>query len=749
MTITATEKLTRKESLKLFELTLNNPFAERIDYTISQEYVSSLKEYWGIKELIANFRDANGADFYMDYEQGSLIMSDENTGIDIKYMIIGNSGSREETSKIGEHGEGMKIGALTLVRLGYKVLIHTVGYTIAFGLEYSELLETDLMYAKYTENDKTLGTDIFIECKKSEFNKARQMFLSLIEHEEITENIIDLPNKVKDIYLNGLSHVQKKAVFGYNLKQKGLISNRDRNFIQQSILDESIISFYNELTNQTSISKIMTRFLDERKNFEKMLEARFVERFDFDDDLKAKFKSTLPKKTYFVRSQKDTLENSKQTPMIVDEKLFTFLEYLGANVVKESGDFESFEAWDGELTDYGFEEDEVLVHSFVFEKTTIPNELELEKNIAGMISLNGKMAGEQAVYSLETYPEFGELDMIRLKPALKAQKRLYRGELGHLFSNLLFLSVYGADVIWHTRDAQYRLIETKNADKVIVLIAKKAIDSNKPYVSITKMTPFPKGQNFVKEEQSYIYLFDLRYEAINALYSYRIENMGHQCYWGQEKLEGQISEGVSQIIEKLSLTNAKEFFGYYLASPKDMFYERNVEMNTYKLSKKQKQIRKIFDKLHPNMCLAERDNFYNEAVIEQYSYDVLEEKYDNFYEFLDRFLEIPTSSAVFAAKQNEAIYTVPYNEPMKQAVKLFKELVPTDIKIELADILPDAKESHHQNDTIYISRLSSEIPEFLAALILYEHEQIIVECATPSHKLQSRLTHYPIGRSKA
>lgn len=719
--------LSKKECLTLFENTLNDPKAQKIEYTISQNYVSTLEEFWGIKELLANFRDANGSDFDMSYEKGSLLLSDQNEGIDIKYMIIGNSGSREESTKIGEHGEGMKIGALTLVRLGYKVLIHTVGYTIAFSIEHSDLLETDLMYAKYTQNDKKVGTDIFIECKKSEYDKARQMFLSLVEHEEITENIIDLPNKVKDIYLNGLSHVQKKAVFGYNIKRKGLISNRDRNFIQQSLLDESIAKFYDNLSDEQSIEKIMNGFLAAKGNFDKMLESRLLERFSFSDSLKAKFRKALPKNAYFIKNEKDKLPDNTQEAIVVNARLFNFLNYIGAKVVMDTGE-------------YSFGEDESVIHSFIIPKDKIPSELDLETNLANMIGSFGILEDNKSIYPLTRFNLMDEDDLKQFKISLRAYKTNQHGEFNNILNNLLLLSSYGTSISFEYEGTRFSIDSKSNHEKVQIFILKEEVDTDEALLVIQKETPFPKGKSHMKQKDNFIYLQQLRYRSINSIYSYQVDLIDPAYRWNG--LEYGVSDKVEEILNALIKRGGKEFFESLFKSINYNLYETKISLV---LNEKAKKLaRNAFEKFNKNACLSS-NGFFNKVVKENYNYKTLDIPQGIFRELLENTLSIPTSENVYVTKQNEDIHTIPYTEEMNEAVKLFRTSVNTDIEINMTALLPDMKESTNRNGIIYISRNGSEIPEFLAALMFYEYEQISNECATPSHTLQSELTYNLLG----
>lgn len=713
--------------LNLFNETMNNPKSKKIEYTISQNYVATLKEHWGIKELLANFKDANGNDFEMNFKNGTLLLKDENTGIDIKYMLIGNSGSREETDKIGEHGEGMKIGALTLVRLGYKVLIHTVGYTIAFGVEHSDFLDTEVMFAKYLTNDKKIGTEIFVECKKTEYEKAKQMFLSLVQHEKVTDNIVILPNKTKDIYLNGLSHIQKKAIFGYDIKKKGLISNRDRNFIKQSILEEVIVEFYNNLSSQKAINTIVEKFLEGKENFEKMFESRLVEQFSFSEELKKKFRKALPKKTYFVKTEEDIIDD-EQTAIIVDDKLFVFLNYIGAKVIMDTGEF-------------SFGDDDNIVQSFTFEKKKLPDEVELELNTSDMISSIGERKEDKGVYSLNKFEMLNEDEIKQFKLNFKIYKNATKQKFDNLFNNLLLLSAYNTEISFEHNGNKYNLETKSNKEKVQIFITKEEVQGYNSILTIKKETPFNKTKKeYIKQQENFIFVQDLRNKKINSIYSYQVKKAKHDWY----SFESQVNSKVEEILDTIIKEQPRDFFQEYFRNINSETYE--TKRHLYGINEISKEVAtKVFKQLYKKTCLTSQP-LYDNIVSEKYGYKLLSLNTHSTRNFLESTLQIPTSQKVYTEKQKEKIHSIPYTEEMEKGVKLFKQTFPYEnVQIELTPLLPNNKESTNEKGVIYISKNATKVPEFIAALIMYELEQIDLNCVSPSHELQSALTHNLLG----
>ena len=97
----------------------------RIHMTLDAEYVPQWGEVEGVRELIQNWLDAGGKGkpFYND---GVLLMDNRNAeslGRDV--LLIGRSTKADDDEQRGQFGEGLKLGALALIRKGLKVVVRT------------------------------------------------------------------------------------------------------------------------------------------------------------------------------------------------------------------------------------------------------------------------------------------------------------------------------------------------------------------------------------------------------------------------------------------------------------------------------------------------------------------------------------------------------------------------------------------------------------------------------------------------
>lgn len=715
-----------KKLIALYNKIMGNPKSEKIEYNISANYVENLDAVFGIKEFIANFYDVNKENFHMEYQNKNLLLEDDNTGIDIRYMIIGNSGSREFSDKIGEHGEGFKIGALTLVRLGYKVLIETVGYTIAFGIEESSHLNANVMFAKYVKNDRKKGTILFTECKKQSFEKAKKMFLHLSEHTPITESIIDIEGTQKNIYLNGLSHTSKRACFSYNIFEKNLVSNRDRNFIAMNVLKEQISYIYQSLRNEKIISLVMERFLENAYNFDKYLEASIFSDITLTDEQKEMYAKSIDSNTYFIlKGSKVSVEGEKKKVVEVDGKLFHFLSYIGAKVIYD-------ERFSNKNKD--------IISVFEFTEETLPLSSEIECNVVNTLSQYGKANGNTVLFSYENIKNnrwvkkiipFQQLDdyIITFKPSTRSSSSSqYNIDFKHVINNLLLLSCCDFSVYMENNGIKYTFLKEVINNKINILVKKEPASHFLEKIVIHKNIPFE--EQAMDEKETFLYLGCLRKESILSLYSYQLQGTEDSTY----------SE-VKSIISNFANKKPKIFFEKFLKhlSQGEKLYEYNTEFTTTEKTKK--VFKKMFDKELPNHVLQSDDNIYNTVAKEKYGYQILKTSSVLLHRMLDNNLNVQTSHDIFLEKQNEDIHIIPNSAELNEAIQLFERTYHVTTTVYLTPILPNNKESLHQDGNIYISDNVSNIPIYLMTLIAYEYTNMELQLPKVSHDMQDHLTH--------
>ena len=95
----------------------------KFELTIDSNYVPEWTVQDAIRELFQNAIDQG--DWSWTYQNGLLVLHNEDAALTPESLLLGNTSKRDDSSKIGQYGEGYKIACLVLVRAGLTVRIHT------------------------------------------------------------------------------------------------------------------------------------------------------------------------------------------------------------------------------------------------------------------------------------------------------------------------------------------------------------------------------------------------------------------------------------------------------------------------------------------------------------------------------------------------------------------------------------------------------------------------------------------------
>lgn len=237
-------------------------------FPISEDYIGSWKREDGIQEFISNSLDA-GDKVRITHNGEETRISDNGVGILKKHFILGIS--QKDKTAIGQFGEGMKMACLVLARTGSPVKIETIGTTYEATLEYSEEFDAKLLVIYFSKNSRTKGTSIVFKSTKSELEKAKSMFAQfsgsrrkpiLMDEMEIS---FDNPGV---IYSNGLETTKLDAIFSYNIKDKSIVSSRDRNSVDTYKLNNYIEKFLKTTINEEAIMLFLTKWITNNSHIE-------------------------------------------------------------------------------------------------------------------------------------------------------------------------------------------------------------------------------------------------------------------------------------------------------------------------------------------------------------------------------------------------------------------------------------------------------------------------------------------------
>lgn len=239
---------------------------EVITYPISLKYghkdwdvISALREF------LSNMLDTK-KEYSVTHDGTYAYIEDQGEGLPKKSFVLGES--TRDDSQIGQFGEGLKLGFLTLLRENRTVEVSTVGYDILVQAVQSETYESTVMQLIFSPNKRTLGTWIKVQCSKEELEEAMSLFLQLREPQRVDAGIY-LPGG--SVYVLGLRTAKiPNMLFSYNIEDKTM-TNRDRNIVDTAKLQANIIKILEKAKNQKFIQTILSSFQDNNTAFEYQL----------------------------------------------------------------------------------------------------------------------------------------------------------------------------------------------------------------------------------------------------------------------------------------------------------------------------------------------------------------------------------------------------------------------------------------------------------------------------------------------
>jgi hypothetical protein len=219
-----------------------NNTAECYELTLTPNYVSDWTLNDAVRELIQNGTDqevldpSNKFDITYNSSNKSLKLTNSKSKLGVNTLLLGRSSKSNNEETVGQFGEGYKIAALVLNRLG-KVL------TI-YNNEKNEIWESrfknsekwkEKILAFYVLKNETKDSGLVIEIKNvnwKEYSDLQEIWLGFWEYEKIKTTygeILTDEDQENLIYVNGLRiGFNGDLKYGYNFKPKYIKLERDR-----------------------------------------------------------------------------------------------------------------------------------------------------------------------------------------------------------------------------------------------------------------------------------------------------------------------------------------------------------------------------------------------------------------------------------------------------------------------------------------------------------------------------------------
>lgn len=221
---------------------------ECYELSLTPNYVSDWTFCYAIRELIQNGTDQEIIDesntfslTYLRYEN-KLILRNEKSFLKINTLLLGSSSKSNNNEVVGKFGEGYKIAALVLNRLGKKITIYNNENNEIWEARFkdSEKWHEKVLSFYISKNETSdSGLDIIVEhVSEAEYARLKDVWLELnhvpcrikTEYGEILlgEEGDFNPFSGK-VYVNGLAvSYSGELEYGYNFKPQYITLERDR-----------------------------------------------------------------------------------------------------------------------------------------------------------------------------------------------------------------------------------------------------------------------------------------------------------------------------------------------------------------------------------------------------------------------------------------------------------------------------------------------------------------------------------------
>lgn len=227
----------------------------RFELSITPNYVSNWGFKEAVRELIQNGIDSETTNpdglFYIQYIENddTLYFVNENTSIPISSLLLGKTTKSKDKRTVGQFGEGYKIAALVLSRLGHSFKIYNGSTNKIWSavIEKSQSFDgEDVLVFKIADSSGYYDDDIFGKndfaivvdnVTREEYGDIEDIWLNFFEDyksyfdriETKYGDIISNEGYAGKIYVNGIFIQEDKTLkYCYNFKPEFIQLERDR-----------------------------------------------------------------------------------------------------------------------------------------------------------------------------------------------------------------------------------------------------------------------------------------------------------------------------------------------------------------------------------------------------------------------------------------------------------------------------------------------------------------------------------------
>lgn len=372
-----------------------------IDLGIARNYVSSWGYKEGIREIVQNCIDEGIYDIKYDEDSETLEMITFGKKIGLDKLALGNSTKRDDNSKIGQYGEGLKLAFLVLLREGMEIKLENGDYEEwIISIEPSKNLgKIDTLHVTINKQPIPKGMEDGEFVKITVTNLSEDLLEELCEENLIIRKEIlgddldtietDYGYIIKDknfegkIYVNGLYVTEDMNVkFGFDFFTGQISLDRDR----KSINYHELLKKVSETIVNTEDSALIYQCYKDSAFSDRILENIKDSSEEVKNDFKENYfkdKTKIENCLLLSRSQKDFIEltnflskNNINVPIRIEDNEDV------RKIINESNDFQDYV----DLIDEKYEEWKKI-------RKTFPEQLEQfnKSNYKKLLVVYGKM----------------------------------------------------------------------------------------------------------------------------------------------------------------------------------------------------------------------------------------------------------------------------------------------------------------------------------------------------------------------
>ena len=239
------------------------------EYPIEISYRPTWAAWEGLRELIQNYLDARTQSFgegsvTYDRTKRSILIKNEGVTLRPEDLLLGHTSKADRSDLIGKFGEGLKIGALALVRAGHSVVIETGAEVWRPAIVESSMVKGSKVLAMMISPRGAYHNDVAVTVSgvsPEAWAEVRSRVLTLDKPSECEAvsagyrgRLLLAPRYKGRIYVKGIYVCTGKSAFGYDFSNAE--TDIDRKMV--SGVEYYVANMLCNVSEETVLTKIVS-----------------------------------------------------------------------------------------------------------------------------------------------------------------------------------------------------------------------------------------------------------------------------------------------------------------------------------------------------------------------------------------------------------------------------------------------------------------------------------------------------------